>query len=190
MREYYDVMYSESYGWWTFAMAFDAPKKKQQEALRQYEFSGIDDLGVSISCDGNRVTVAIHCHADTDSLYELGHGAEDYGYDDDEEDAEDEGDEGAGVADFESEDGLLNFEAGAIAAKHEQAKVCGFVTGVSVSQLGPGPIGQFQCVEADSDGICQLGLIEARGHRGEVFAVTAEGYRVADELAVIQSASA
>lgn len=107
MRECYDVMYSESYGWWTFAMAFHAPKK-QQEALRQYEFSGIDELGMSISCDDNRVTVAIHCHADNDSLYETEHGYENYRYDLDEEDEEDEEDDGTGIAIFESEDGLLD----------------------------------------------------------------------------------
>jgi|CXWL01.1.fsa_nt_gi hypothetical protein len=50
----------------------------------------------------------------------------------------------------------LYFEAGAIAAKHQQAKVCGFVTGVSPSQLGPGPIAQFQCVESDADGVWLL----------------------------------
>ncbi len=46
----------------------------------------------------------------------------------------------------------LYFEAGAIAARHKEAKVCGFVTGVHPSQLGPGPLAQFQCVESDSDG--------------------------------------
>lgn len=46
----------------------------------------------------------------------------------------------------------LYFEAGAIAAKNQQAKVCGVVTGVSPSQLGPGPFSQFQCVQSDSDG--------------------------------------
>lgn len=202
----------------------------------------------------------------------------------------------------------LYFEAGAIAAKHQQAKVCGFVTGVSLSQLGPGPIAQFQCVESNSEGVwslvraindalkdkahneeklkssftacwprlrenlkealllydpresaseletepsapeyklsnearqlliaaaadkhgtiimartmhglhlqanrrefcegqdarteakwqaavrslLQLGLIEARGHKGEVFGVTAEGFRVADETDTVQSTS-
>ncbi|MCY2990155.1 MAG: hypothetical protein NTY19_20115 [Planctomycetota bacterium] len=107
MREYYDVMHSESYGWWTFAMAFDAPKK-QQEALRPYAFSGTDDLGVSVSCDGRRVTVAVHCHADADSLYRIEDGYEDDGDDFEEADEESEEDEAPGSATFESEDGLLN----------------------------------------------------------------------------------
>jgi hypothetical protein len=50
----------------------------------------------------------------------------------------------------------LYFEAGAIAAKRKQAKVFGLLTGVSTSQLGPGPFTQFQCVEASSDGILML----------------------------------
>ena len=106
MREHYDVMYSESYGWWTFAMAFDAPKE-QQEALGRYEFSGVDELGVSVSCDDSRVTVAIHCHANHDSLYEFEDGFEDYGYGFEEEE-EDEGDEESGPADLDSGDGLLD----------------------------------------------------------------------------------
>ena len=76
MRKYYDVMYSESYGWWTLAVAFDAPKK-QQHTIGQYEFFGMDDLGVSVSCDGGRVTIAINCHADNEVLYRLGRGHED-----------------------------------------------------------------------------------------------------------------
>lgn len=50
----------------------------------------------------------------------------------------------------------LYFEAGAIAAKHRHAKVCGFLTGVNASQIGPGPFTQFQCVESDSDGVWSL----------------------------------
>jgi hypothetical protein len=202
----------------------------------------------------------------------------------------------------------LYFEAGAIAARRQQAKVCGLMTGVTPSQLGPGPIAQFQCLESDVDGtwslvrainsalkdkahnedllkssfearwprlrenlkealllydprgsaseleteqpephyeltaesqqllmagaadkhgtitmartmhglhlqasgrefckgqdarseakwqaavrsLLQLGLVEARGHKGEVFWVTAEGFRVADELKATQSPS-
>ena len=50
----------------------------------------------------------------------------------------------------------LYFEAGAIAAKRKQVIVCGFLTGISISRLGPGPFAQFQCVESDSDGTWQL----------------------------------
>jgi len=105
MRQYYDVMYSESYGWWTLAMAFDAPEE-QQEALGQYEFSGVDDLGVSVRRHDSRVTVAIHCHADHASLYEFEDGYEDYGYGYGFEDEEDEEDPAGGS--LESGDGLLD----------------------------------------------------------------------------------
>ncbi len=32
MEKYYDVMYSESYDWWTLALAFDAPGQKIGES--------------------------------------------------------------------------------------------------------------------------------------------------------------
>ena len=38
--------------------------------------------------------------------------------------------------------------------------------------------------------LLQLGLVEARGLKGEVFGVTAEGFRAADELKAAQSHSA
>ena len=92
MRDHYDVMYSESYDWWTFAMAFDAPKA-EQEALGQYEFAGVDELGVSIGCDDSRVTVTVSCRIDSSVLYALtedeyeGHGHDyDEDYDDEDED--------------------------------------------------------------------------------------------------------
>lgn len=49
----------------------------------------------------------------------------------------------------------LYFEAGAIAARHRDAKVCGFLTGISPSQI-PGPFAQFQCVQADAAGAWSL----------------------------------
>lgn len=42
MEKYYDVMYSESYDWWTLALAFNADQKTIKE-IERYE----DDLGVS-----------------------------------------------------------------------------------------------------------------------------------------------
>jgi len=49
----------------------------------------------------------------------------------------------------------LYFEAGAIAARHKEAKVCGFLTGVNPSQIS-GPIAQFQCAQSDADGVWSL----------------------------------
>ncbi len=63
MKDYYDVMYSESYDWWFLAMAFPLPPKQQEEIL-QYEFTGINELGVYISIYGERVIVGIHCCLD------------------------------------------------------------------------------------------------------------------------------
>jgi len=104
MRQYYDVMYSESYDWWTFAMAFDAPKE-QQEALVQYAFSGADELGVSVLRDDDRVTVAVNCRADSGALYASREEEyEGHGYDYDDEDEEDEEPDDAA----ESGDGMLD----------------------------------------------------------------------------------
>lgn len=68
MEKYYDVMYSESYDWWTLAMAFDTDEKTI-EILRKYAFSGCDDLGVSIEDDGIRVVVSISCRIEPDRRY-------------------------------------------------------------------------------------------------------------------------
>ena len=40
MEKYYDVMYSESYDWWSLAMAFNTDQKAI-EKIKKYEFSGI-----------------------------------------------------------------------------------------------------------------------------------------------------
>ena len=70
MRRYYDVMVSESYDWWTFAIAFNAPPE-QREAIARYEFNGIEDMGVNVSTVDDRVIVEIHCYLDPGALYEL-----------------------------------------------------------------------------------------------------------------------
>jgi hypothetical protein len=70
MSRYYDVMVSESYDWWTFAMAFHASQEQQQEITR-YEFYGADDLGVRVFPGDDRVIVEIYCILDMNALYEL-----------------------------------------------------------------------------------------------------------------------
>ncbi len=60
MRDYYDVMYSESYDWWHLALAFPLPPQ-QQEEIMQYSFEGTENLGVDISLYGERVIVSIYC---------------------------------------------------------------------------------------------------------------------------------
>ena len=85
MMQYYDVMYCEDYDWWTLAMAFDAAPG-QHEALLPFEFAGMDDLGISISKNGRRIIVAIHCMLEADFS-----DPDYYDYDDDDE-ADDEND--------------------------------------------------------------------------------------------------
>lgn len=85
MEKYYDVMYSESYDWWTLAMAFTTDQKKV-EKIKRYEFSGIDDLGVTISSKANRVIVSIHCRLSPGFDFEGNY----YDYDEEEEDIESE----------------------------------------------------------------------------------------------------
>lgn len=60
MRDYYDVMYSESYDWWQLSLAFPLPPQKQEEIMK-YAFEGIEDLGVNISFCGERAIVNIFC---------------------------------------------------------------------------------------------------------------------------------
>ena len=94
MARYYYVMYSESYDWWTLALAFDAEPDKCG-LLRQYEFSGVDDLGVYVSITGQRVIVTISCRIDMAMM-----APDNYGYNyncDDEEEETDDTDAGGAV---------------------------------------------------------------------------------------------
>lgn len=98
MRDYYDVMYSESYGWWHLALAFPLPPQQQEEIVK-YSFDGIEDMGVDVSFYGERAIVSIFCRL--------------FGPFDDEECwesfAEEDDDENASEDDFvaETEDPLL-----------------------------------------------------------------------------------
>lgn len=60
MEKYYDCMYSESYDWWLLSLAFPL-SAEQQKVIMKYDFRGVDDLGVDICADGERVIVSIHC---------------------------------------------------------------------------------------------------------------------------------
>ncbi len=59
MEKYYDVMYREDYDWWTLAFAFNTSRERIEE-LQKYEFSGEDDLGVTVESNGDRVIVAVY----------------------------------------------------------------------------------------------------------------------------------
>ncbi len=103
VEQYYDVMYSESYDWWTLAIAFDTDQKTINK-ISGFQYSGIDDMGVDIYAKGNRVVVSIHCRMDPGiSIDEDKFGHSDYW--DDEDDLEEEDD------DIESDDFLLNLLA-------------------------------------------------------------------------------
>lgn len=60
MRDYYDVMCSESYGWWHLALAFPVTPQQREEIVK-YSFDGVDDLGVYVSFHDKRAIVAIYC---------------------------------------------------------------------------------------------------------------------------------
>lgn len=60
MKSYYDVMYSESYDWWTLAMAFPANDEEKTELVK-YEFSDVNELGIQVYPEDERVVVVIHC---------------------------------------------------------------------------------------------------------------------------------
>ncbi|NPV80515.1 MAG: hypothetical protein HPY52_09605 [Firmicutes bacterium] len=91
MEKYYDVMYMESYGWWLLAMAFNA-SPGQRQALKEYAFDGVEDLGVEILTRGNRVIVAIHCQLEEG--FAPDEGWEAYDEDPDEEEEEGNGEDG------------------------------------------------------------------------------------------------
>ncbi len=60
MRDYYDVMYSESYDWWLLALAFPLSSQKQAE-IAKYDFESGDNLGISIEFNDDRALVSIYC---------------------------------------------------------------------------------------------------------------------------------
>lgn len=64
MEDYYDVMYSESYGWWTFCIAFDLNSKEQEEKLLKYDFRGVEDLGTDIRIEDGRAVITIYSRLD------------------------------------------------------------------------------------------------------------------------------
>ena len=75
MERYYDVMFSESYSWWTLALSFPADANLLR-TLESYAFWGVDDRGVEIRTADGRVVVTLYCRlqadfASADSFLEL-----------------------------------------------------------------------------------------------------------------------
>ena len=90
MFTHYDVMYSESYDWWTLAVAFDTDDDDLVAELERHVFVGVDDLGVSVDRHKGRVVVTISCRVSTDAQYGMWGESQ---YDDDYEDDEETGDD-------------------------------------------------------------------------------------------------
>jgi len=84
MKKYYDVMFSESYDWWTLAMAFNTDQKAI-EKIKKYEFTGMEDMGINVDSEGDRVIVSISCRLSAEMNFD-----DRYSYDDYEEEGEDE----------------------------------------------------------------------------------------------------
>lgn len=112
MEKYYDVMYCQDYDWYTLAMAFNGTKE-QMEDLYKYEFSGMDEMGISINTTGSRITIVIHCRVNIQYLddyydeYEDYFEEEDY-FDEDDEDFEEEELDDEGSINYAANDGLLD----------------------------------------------------------------------------------
>ncbi len=60
MEKYYDVMYLESYDWWTLAIAFETNQETIKK-IKEYDFTGSDDLGINVDSKKNRVIISISC---------------------------------------------------------------------------------------------------------------------------------
>jgi len=105
MEKYYDVMYSESYDWWTLAIAFDYSEEQLSE-LKKYEFDGEDDCGISILKQGGRTIIVINCRLDASCIDDPYEDYNDYDNDYEEED-EDEDEEKTGSS-LVSDNELLN----------------------------------------------------------------------------------
>jgi len=104
MEKYYDVMYSESYDWWTLAIAFNSSKGQVAE-LKKYEFDGEDDCGINVQEQGGRTIVTINCRLDSyyiDEPYDAFDDDDDFDNENCEEDEEETG------SSFVAENELLN----------------------------------------------------------------------------------
>jgi len=67
MKKYYDVMYSESYDWWTSVFAFNT-SQKTIDKIKKYGFSGSDDLGVTVDSKGDRAIISIYCRLNAEMV--------------------------------------------------------------------------------------------------------------------------
>ena len=101
LQGHYDVMYSESYDWWTLGFAFNAPEAQQQQ-IAEYELVGTDDMGVYVETADERVIVSILCQLDIGGMAEFGSRRRRRYWDEDEDEEEND-------VDGLCEDEFLNF---------------------------------------------------------------------------------
>lgn len=104
MEKYYDVMYSESYDWWTLAIAFDYSEEQVSE-LKKYEFDGEDDCGISVLDQGGRTIIVINCRLDASCIDDP---YEDYNDYEEEEEEDEDKDEDKTRSSLVSDNELLN----------------------------------------------------------------------------------
>ena len=69
LMNYFDILVSESYDWWHFAIAFDYDKELFDK-LSEYECEGPDDTGLSVGKKGNRMILHLYCHIEYDDFSE------------------------------------------------------------------------------------------------------------------------
>ena len=67
LTNYFDILVSESYDWWHFAVAFDY-EKELFDKLSQYECEGSDDTGLRFEKKDNRIILHLYCQIEYDDF--------------------------------------------------------------------------------------------------------------------------
>ncbi|HKL41411.1 MAG TPA: hypothetical protein VJ962_02335 [Clostridia bacterium] len=80
MEKHYDILYSESYDWWLFAVAFSESDPVKQKEISRYAFYGLEDLGVNINIVDDRIIVSFSCILDYGEAHEILDSNNSYGY--------------------------------------------------------------------------------------------------------------
>ena len=80
IEKYYDIMYSESYDWWVFAIAFSESDPDKQKEIARYAFNGLEDLGVNINIIKDRIIVSFYCVLEYGPAYAILSNNDSYGY--------------------------------------------------------------------------------------------------------------
>lgn len=71
MEKYYDVMSSQSYDWWTLAIAWNTDMDTIQ-TLKQFSLQGGEDMIINVNNTKNRVIISIDCELDVLMVDERG----------------------------------------------------------------------------------------------------------------------